>query len=342
MFKEKGFVLLLTLVLMVTLSALAGSLILSLTTNFRNASFQTNDAKAFWLGEAGISDVIKRLKNNELTIANGATDSTSMQNIAFGSGTYSVTIARNGTTYTLTSTGTVDSQSRQVVQSVVVGTGASPAFSYVQHSERNLNFNNSTGTVTGNVSVGNNLQNSGGITFVGTVTQDSAVATPTVNTASYQAIANTVVTVTKTFTAGTYSGIWYVTGNVTIQSNVTINGTVISSGGHITFANNATNITVTPSTGYPALVAAASNKDVVGTRNSSLSISGLIYAGRDISFNRNSGTFAGTMIAGRDILLRNLIPLNVTYASEILTSPPPYFSGGGGTTVTKNKDWNEI
>ncbi len=59
---SRGFVLLLTLLIMASLSAVAGGLIVALTTNFREIAVRTNDAKAFWLSEAGIEKAIWNLK----------------------------------------------------------------------------------------------------------------------------------------------------------------------------------------------------------------------------------------------------------------------------------------
>ena len=53
---KKGFVLLLTLLVMAALSGIAGALVTSLSTDLRSLSVQSSKAKAFWYAEAGIAD----------------------------------------------------------------------------------------------------------------------------------------------------------------------------------------------------------------------------------------------------------------------------------------------
>ncbi len=127
---KRGFVLLLTLVIMLTLSTIAGALIFALSSDFRAAAIQSNDGKAFWLAEAGIADAIKRLKNNEIVLADGNTDNSSIQNVNLGDGQYSVTLSRAGQEVTITSVGTVEGQTRTLSQIETVGLGFPAAFDY--------------------------------------------------------------------------------------------------------------------------------------------------------------------------------------------------------------------
>jgi len=59
---KKGFVLLLTLLIMASLAAITGALIFSLTTDFRQIGVRSKDAKALWLSEAGIEKATWYLK----------------------------------------------------------------------------------------------------------------------------------------------------------------------------------------------------------------------------------------------------------------------------------------
>lgn len=125
---QRGFILLLTLVLMAALSAAVGALILSLTTDFRNVKVRAESTKAFYLAEAGVADTIKRLKGGELVVNDG---SSTTFNGALGEGTYSETITRSGDEYTIASTGTFGTQSRNVTTTVTGGGSPWPeAFDY--------------------------------------------------------------------------------------------------------------------------------------------------------------------------------------------------------------------
>jgi len=117
---KKGFVLLLSIVIMIVLSAIVGGLIVSLTADTRNLAVQRNDAKAFWIAEAGVAHAVKQLLNGDITLTVGASSSIAIT--SFGGGTYSVTLTRPVDDIVITATGTYGSQSRQVTQSETVAT----------------------------------------------------------------------------------------------------------------------------------------------------------------------------------------------------------------------------
>ena len=111
MFRSSGFVLLLTLILMVSLSAIVGALIVSLTTDFRNAAVQANDAKALWLAEAGLQKAIWNLKTPSGSGGQGENWTTTGVTETLGDGSYTVVatrwdfaLATNGASASATST----------------------------------------------------------------------------------------------------------------------------------------------------------------------------------------------------------------------------------------------
>lgn len=159
--KKNGFVLLLSIVIMIVLSAIVAGLIVNLTTDIRGTAVQMNDAKAFWIAEAGIADAVKRLKNSEITLSVGGSNS-SISNVSFGGGTYSVSMTRPVSDVVLTSTGTYNSQSRQITQTETVTSTLNfpSAFSYAvyigtnpsgNHTINIGNTNAHTVIVSGNV-----------------------------------------------------------------------------------------------------------------------------------------------------------------------------------------------
>lgn len=90
---RSGFVLLLTLVLMITLSAIVGALIVSLTTDFRNTSFQSYDAKALWLAEAGLQKAIWNLETPVSSGGQGQSWTTTGTTENLGDGSYTMVVA---------------------------------------------------------------------------------------------------------------------------------------------------------------------------------------------------------------------------------------------------------
>jgi hypothetical protein len=160
----------------------------------------------------------------------------------------------------------------------------------------------------------------------------------------------------KTFdsSGSPYTGIWYMTGKATIESNVTINGSIIAKG-TIDFKNsgnrNAENVIINPKAyapaqNYPALVSGSS---ITGTDKSGLglkdsTITGLILADNNITFGYLSGTtFNGTILAGNNISMENASSFTVNYDADIFTPMPLGFTfSGGDYTVIPQGDWNEI
>ena len=333
---RKGIVLVFTLITMVTLVAITGAFLYMTAIQNKNSGYNVVSAKAFWLAEAGIHDALFQLKNDSNYRDNPVTINNSL-----GGGNYSVSVSKNGTTYSLTSTGTVSVINRQIIQSVLIEDGIPQAFSYVIHSGNRIRLNNSEGIVNGDISVATTVTGEGDMTINGTIAEGSTVPTPSVDFSSYASIANNVVSGNKTFQQNqTYSGIWYVDGKVTIQKNVTINGTIISTGDII--LKKIKGLTITPSDPYPALV---SGKDIKGNELEDSTINGLIYAVKKVKFNRTEdSTFNGSIIAGDSIDIKNGEDFTINYNSDIVNNPPPYFSGGGvgAVTVTPQNDWDEV
>jgi len=177
--------------------------------------------------------------------------------------------------------------------------------------------------------------------------KESATNFPTVDFAYYKSIASPGQDISGnyTFSAGTYSGIWYINGNVTISSNVTINGSVITTGK--IDGSRASNVVVNPTSTYPSLIA---NNNIDFSRSTNVTISKLIYAGADgsgsLDFSRaTTVNLTGTIIAYGAIDLSRSDSVTITYSSSIITDPPPGISGGGGggaASISVQKDWNEI
>jgi len=169
-----------------------------------------------------------------------------------------------------------------------------------------------------------------------TITESSTVVAPTVNMASYAAIATTSYGSNHTYNAGTYSGIHYVDGRATIDDNVTFNGTLVATGNIV--LTNTNNFVSTPTSNYPALV---SDATITGNRMDSAIINGLVYAATSINFPRGtSNTVNGSLISGGDIDIDRGSGWSITYDSDLASDPPPYFTEGSGSAT--GDGWKEI
>lgn len=334
-FGEKGAVLILTFLIMTTLIVITGGFLYMTSTQLRGSGYDLASAKALWIAEAGLQDVFYKLKNDSAYRDNPTPVSGTL-----GNGSYSVSVTKSGSTYTITSTGTVNVLNRKIIQTAVVTSGLLEAFYNAIYADgNNINFKNSTGTVNGNIRTRNQVINEENMTINGTITENSPV-TIAVDFNYYLGIADSVVSGNKTFSAGQiYTGIWYVDGAATIQDNVTINGTIVATG-NITLQGSE-NVTTNPVTGYPSLIA---GNNVNGRDLEDSTINGLIYAGNNIDFRDNEyNAFTGTFIAMNNILITGAHNFTITYNSIIQTNPPPGFSGSSSSVaVTAQKDWNEV
>lgn len=348
---NKGAVLIMTFIIMVTLSAITLGFLFMTSHQLRGSAYDIASAKAFWLAEAGIQDVIQKLTSSSTFRDSPTTPVTG----SLGQGTYSVSVTKNDTTYTLTSTGTVDVISRKITMSVVA---TSAVIERGIHADgAHLKFDSSSGTVNGNVSCFTSVMNEEGMTIIGTITegQDQDKINPVLDITGYYTIADALdqVDTRKTFANATYTGVWYITQQATIGDNATINGTIICEG-KIDFEGKADNVTITPSNNYPALYSGGTitSSDTgapaqrIGLQNST--INGLVMATSNIIFDymnnntSNTVTFTGTLLAVNNIEIKNSSNFTVTYDADIWDPLPLGFSFTSTASVTEQGDWNEV
>ena len=209
------------------------------------------------------------------------------------------------------------------------------AFYYAIHAGNlytadDIDFQSSSGTVTGDISDSDEVQNEGSMTINDTIYEgdDSNTTLPFCNISYYADIADTSVSGNETFNTGgsPYSGIYYVDGDVTIQSNVTINGSVIATGD--IDLQNSHDVIINPVYPYPTLIAAG-DIDADSLSDSTLGDSsdgGIVYARGNMSMdNLDTVTFYGNIIAGGNIVMTNGSDFTVTYDSDIESVSPPFF-----------------
>lgn len=349
---------------MVLLAALGIFAVSLLSTDTRIAVDTEHSAQAFFIAEGGLRYYVEQLQNQS---SSWASPPSVPANIALGSGTFTITTANEQpNSIDVTSTATVlglESESIvRIVSTRVTRTGGAAAFGYLTRGEKQIDFSDSIGAVSGDISSGGNIT---GIptmllTLDGTKYPDSSVTFPTVDYSAYLAIAqadtagtgiNHVRTKGFTFSANqTYTGVWYITGgNVTFQSGARLYGTVVnaSSNKNVTL-NNALNVTIDPSqdplhpaSNHPAIVSAG---NISATSTIDFAVKKLVYtesnSANSINLRYSVGfDFDGTFVAAGGVNLRNMVDLNMTYNSDIMSNPPPGFSGGAGGITTSG--WNE-
>lgn len=313
---KKGIVFITTLAVMVILLTLGAGYLFISRTQIDISLNQGNALKAFYIAQAGVEKAISEL------IADIGWRTRLAEN--FGGGNYTVTVTDiGGENIRVASVGIFSGASRTIKAEVNVASGVG----YASQSASNINFSNSTGNIRkGNV-------HADGTADIGSVTLDSGYTTtqgftltmPAVDWDAYknEAIAaGTFVSGPKKFNKDS-SGIWYIDGNATIQSGVTITGTIVATG-NIQMQNNE-DITITPTGNYPALV--TQNK-ILMNNSEDVTITGLVYSGSDFIMNNSEGFKLnnGALIVGGLLRGNDSTTVDITYSSGL---NPPYFTWPG-------------
>jgi len=307
--------------------------------------------KAFYVAEGGLEYYIEQLENQAASWTSPPTKPT---NEALGGGTFTITTSNEqDNEIDVVSTASITGPDSIVITReaalTVTRSASSPAsFSYVTRSESTLNFTDSTGTINGDISAGGSISGTSGLTLNGTEYPNTSVAFPEVDLTNYQTDADHVISGNYTFASGTYSGIYYITGNVTFESNVVLNGSVIVPSANKTVSTtNTDSVTINASGNYPAIASAGAITLSANKKSSSnLTINGLVFTSKNANPSINlrkaeNFTFDGAMVSMGKIDLREMINLNMTLDSDIAANPPPYFSdpGSGGVSIS---NWDEV
>ncbi|MBN3038666.1 MAG: hypothetical protein JW869_04525 [Candidatus Omnitrophica bacterium] len=170
--------------------------------------------------------------------------------------------------------------------------------------------------------------------------QENGTELPTVDMTYYSNNADHNIVGNHNFPSGVYNGMWYVDGSVTFDNNVTINGSIISTGGISTNGNS--NISIIADLPNPALVAEG-NFNFQNSAN--VMVDGLIYVGSDLTGNfhlqqAHNIVFTGVLIVGGNLNCQNS-DVTVNYDPAIAENPPPGFTDGGRVVFTE-EDWQEL
>ena len=365
---RKGAVLLFTLIVMITLISVVGAYLGFVQSSMRSTGAQIEDSQAIYLADAGLNQAIWYLNNiapdgsidySWRTTAYPTVpgpDPNDPQQESFGNGTFTIWVQDLGSNVQIYARGTVGELTRIITQTMVT---TSKVLERSVHADgAHLKLSNSSGTINGNVSCFVSVLPDplpAGLTIIGDVVQgaEQVKVNSDLILDSYYTLAAAAgqVVADKTFANATYTGIWYITGKATIESNARIEGSIIAK--TIEFGYAADNVLIDPTLfdptqNYPALYA-WTNINSTGTGNNKIglqnsTINGLVLAKQSITFDwLLNTTFNGTILAGQNIDMRNGSGFIVNFNEDIFTPMPPGLSfSGGEETLIPQKDWNEI
>jgi type II secretory pathway pseudopilin PulG len=186
------------------------------------------------------------------------------------------------------------------------GGGVGGAITKLAQGEADLSMDGSSGTADGNISVNGSID-SGSVTVNGTQSQNQSDSIALVDTsnAAYQrttyqpASADTTVVGNYTFSSGTYTGVYHITGNVTIDAgSVVINGTVWADG-KVDIKQNADGLSITPTGGNPAIYA---GDQVMIDKATGVTLNGSIVSGKSIDIKKGSDNLTVNAASGKPSL----------------------------------------
>lgn len=347
---DKGFALIVAIIIMVLLAAMGIFAVSLLSTDIEMASDTLKSTQALFIADAGLQHVKYKLKNDETYRDSGYT---TPETGTIGEGSFSVSVTEPTTdVYNMVSTGTVGNVTRQITEGIYITSGVLTRAIHADGST--LDFGGSSGTINGNVSCHVSVKNVGaGLTINGTLTESYPKVNPAITYSYYEDLARDAgqySTSDLTFANGSYTGVWYTTKKVTIGDNATVNGAIFAEG-NIEFTNSANNVTLQQTNNYPILVTLAniSSSDTgppaqrVGLQNST--INGLIMAGNNITFDYvKDSSFNGSILADNNITMKDAEGLTINYDIDIFIPPPQTFlhtdTGSSTAAITQN-DWRE-
>lgn len=355
---EKGAILGIVLVFILALTVFGYGLMRLCELNAIEAARTSMSNQAFWIAEAGLARVIAKLADEtSSTYRDNPTTVTDTE--SFSDGEYTVDVEKNTVHYTVTSTGTVGTIDRTIQRDIIVAL-APDGFRYTAYSPNDIKLNNAdNGFIEGDIAAGGEVDGEEGWTTDGMAYNGVNIFFPTCNfdgpSPSYKSLALShvdghVESGDFTFQSGqTYSGIYYIEVNAIIQSNVTINGSIIADG--TVDMGDADGATINPAAydpdaGWPA-IAAKGDINVKDKSGAMLTVVGLVYTeGKFHMLNATNCTFNGTILAEDGMLhINNTENVSLIYNIDILENPPPYFDDGQGGTnlvVYLEDDWQEI
>jgi Tfp pilus assembly protein PilX len=252
----------------------------------------------------------------------------------------SVIVAYDSTNLTITAEGI----SGSVHDSIKVYLQAT--WPYVLYSDTDkLEMKKGSGTVTGDIHSNFDVEE-----FEFTLIGDSTevipdIAVPTIDWSFFETKAKDVsqystARITFTSAGSPYSGVWYTTDSVDVESGATINGTVVAEN-QIDIQANAT-VTATPSN-YPAVLAKKNKgKNDAFFQENGVQITGFVYSGEEIKLKSDNFILNGGLVASTKLHdskgESQTITLDTDYLTDLLgvifTSQP-----GLVFTITK---WEKL
>lgn len=322
--RNRGFAILTVVFVMICFAVLGVAAVSMIAGSSKMVMDDYQSAQAFGVAEAGVSYTAKQLE-----IVGDWSSLTGFTKM-FGPGSFTVSFTNKSANSALVHVdGTVGNITRHIQQQL--SSGGYAAFNDAIYSVGSLSTGgSSSGTVTGPVTSGGSVNQGGGVVFTGgdVTPNEYGAAIPQPNWNYWQSIADHVISGSYTFGSGTYNGIYYVTGSVTINHDVTLNGMIVTLGS-LSCAGNG-NITINAPSGDPAILAGGS---LSFTGSSDLAILGWVFSVGSATFTGNSNVNVnGGVTAGGSLDMTGNTDIGIAFNQGL--APNAGFSGGERSGIT--------
>ena len=307
---RKGFVSIVVFLLVVAIVMAALPIIM------QHKSFHSisDSAKALYVAEAGVTYYAKHELESDDDWSNNITEITK----SFGNGTFTVTPTVTAQdVVTLQSTGLIALADTSFPRTVEYSVRRFTPFNFSIYGGEagtgnvNLTFVNN-GQINEDIYIKGSFDatSSTNLTIDGELLENqSDTDIPDVDWGYWQFSADYNISGDYTFNGASYSGIYYIDGDVLLDyNNMNFQGTIIATGS-IRFSHSNT-ITVTPDAGNPALIAGG---NILIAHGNNLTINGAMYAVGSITIEQgNNINFGGALVFGDQ--------LNADHASNIVST----------------------
>ncbi len=362
---QQGFSLVTVIFVMLVLGSMGVGLSSSLSPQVVSSNMQNQGDQAFFIADGGLQYVIKEYFADDSDFSdNVAPTPAPFGNtpITLGSGQFWVEYSgQSSTATTVTVTSRVGSSVRAVQQTVTKPASASGPYAYALHGNGNLSMQGGTGVIDGDLSAGGNISKQDDWTINGATYAQNSEDAPDIDLDDYIAMTSSTYNGNLAI-SGNYNTSIRVTGNLTINSNTTINANIVANG-NITIGSNVTingfvaaggNISMNNETGLNfsgavigpegtalAVLAANGNISMNTAKNGSASVNGYIVTGGNMSFNAGKdSTLAinGFVLAHGNASISNQGIVTITYDENLAISAS---SGGSGSGLTLS-GWKEV
>lgn len=243
------------------------------------------------------------------------------------------------------------------VRAVQVSAGQdSTGFNFVTLAGGNINMNDSTGDLFGDVGITGQANIDEDVTVHGDITEDPTLEIPTMDMGIYEGMCDETHVGNKTFNADytgdlcvtgnvifndnvTYTGVLYVGGNVTISGdNVVINGSIVSEGN--LNGDNRSGLQFNaqpgpdPGTHMPAIV----TNGIISLKNDDgMQVNGVIWSDGNIDLtNSDNVNYTGSFITNGNLIANTTLNFQLTFDADLLVGVPGLgeLGEGAGTAVS--------